>query len=148
MAKVTVERLAIPAGLGLDSLGYGSAVVGLPSRGSALFAAHAGSAVRCLRVDSGGAFTLIPKVRGLLRDAEMQGDTHLWLLATHGLHLVDLATDRVVETIRTGLPAYPVRLSRLDADHLLLSVVASGTATIVSTSEGRAVQRRRMPTVD
>lgn len=148
MAHLTVKQIPIPSRLGLDSLGYGTAVVGIPDLASALFAAHKGNAVRCVRVDRTGGFTVIPKVRGLLRDAVPQEGSLLWLLATHGLHLIDLASDQVVETILTGLPTYPGRLTRLDASHLIVSVAGSASATIVSTSEGRVVQRIRMPTVD
>lgn len=145
---LTAEQITIPTRLGLDSLGYGTAVVGIPDLASALFAAHKGNAVRCVRVDRTGGFTVIPKVRGLLRDAVPEEGSFLWLLATHGLHLIDLATDQVVETIRSGLPKYPGRLTRLDASHLIVSVAGSTSAAIVSAPEGRVVQRIRMPTVD
>ena len=148
MTSLTVEQIAIPSRLGLDSLGWGTAVVGIPDRASAMFAAHKGNAVRCVRVDRAGAFTVIPKVRGLLRDAVRGEGSLLWLLATHGLHLIDLASDQVVETITAGLPTYPARLNRLDASHLIVSVAGGASAAIVSASEGRVVQRIRMPTVD
>lgn len=148
MTYLTSEQIAIPSRLGLDSLGYGTAVIGTPDVASALFAAHKGAAVRCVRVDQAGGFTVIPKVRGLLRDAVPEQGSLLWLLATHGLHLVDLASDTVLETIRTGLPKYPGRLTRLDSGHLIVSVAGSASAAIVSASEARVVQRIRMPTVD
>jgi hypothetical protein len=148
MTYLTAEQIAIPSRLGLDSLGYGTAVVGIPDLAGALFAAHNGNAVRCVRVDRAGGFTVIPNVRGLLRDAVPEEGSSLWLLATHGLHLIDLASDQVVETITTGLPKYPARLSRLDASHLIVSVAGGASAAIVSASEGRVVQRIRIPTVD
>ncbi len=148
MTSLRVEPLAIPSRLGLDSLGWGTAVVGIPDLASALFAAHKGMAVRCVRVDPDGGFTVIPKVRGLLRDAVREEGSYVWLLATHGLHLIDLASDRVVETITAGLPKYSARLNRLDANHLIASTTGSASAAIVSVPEGRVVQRIRMPTVD
>ncbi len=148
MTSLTVEPIAIPSRLGLDSLGWGTAVVGIPDLASALFAAHKGMAVRCVRVDPDGGFTVISKVRGLLRDAVREEGSYLWVLATHGLHLIDLASDAVVETITAGLPKYSARLNRLDANHLIASTTGSASAAIVSAPEGRVVQRIRMPTVD
>jgi hypothetical protein len=149
MATLRVDALQLPTNLGLSSLGYGTAVIGLPATRSALFAAIAGqAAVRCLRVDERGNVTIVPKVRGLLRDSEAEDANHVWVLATHGLHLVDLARNTVLDTIRDRLPAYPARLNRLDGQHLIVSWTGSSVAAVVSTRAATVVDRIRMPTVD
>jgi hypothetical protein len=149
MAALRVAPLQLPTNLGLSSLGYGTAVIGLPATRSALFAAIAGqAAVRCIRVDERGDVTVVPKVRGLLRDSEAEDASHVWVLATHGLHLVDLARNTVLDTIRERLPAYPARLNRLDTQHLIVSWTGSSVAAVVSTRSATVVDRIRMPTVD
>jgi hypothetical protein len=146
--NVTTHVIDLPDRLRLDSLGYGSAVIGLPARGGALISALAGSAVRCLWIDPSGRVDLIPKVRGLLRDACVEPDGSVWLLTTHALQLVDLDARAVVATITARLPKYARHLCRFDADHLLVSNRAGQTVAVVSV-RARAVERTvRVPAVD
>lgn len=131
------------------SLSHGTAVVGHPETGTAFFSAVAGrAATRCIRVSGGGDVAVVRGVRGLLRDGELEAPGLLWLLATHGLHLVDVDRDVVIETVRDRLAPYPARLTRLDRDHLIVSWRPGSTAAIVSIGQARVVDRVRMPTVD
>ncbi len=150
MKEIRARPVPLPAGLDLTGLGYGSAVVAHPQTQSAFLAAAAGkAAVRCIRVDARGGVEVLPKVRGLVRDGEPEGHDLLWLLVTHGgLHLVDAAANKVLETIREGIRRYPARLTRLDDDHLVVSWIASSNAVVVSTRTLRVVDRFRMPTID
>lgn len=148
MNGIRVRPAELPSALGIDGVGYQSGVIGLPARGYGFVALYAGTAVRCLRVGSDGTIVEVPGVRGPLRDGEPEDDDRFWLLATHGLHLIDLATGTVSRTIRDGVPAYPARLTRLDDEHLIVSKTVSTAAVVVSTRLGRVTRRLRMSTID